>query len=74
LLGAVLNDAKNQGAATTNVATALANGLTPSKESTSYDVTDGKYIWISYKKITKIEHERSEVIRYRGGQEQGELP
>ncbi|NOV04489.1 galactose ABC transporter substrate-binding protein [Paenibacillus planticolens] len=53
LLGTVLNDAKNQGAATTNVATALANGLVPSKETTGYDVTDGKYIWISYKKITK---------------------
>ncbi|MZQ82268.1 substrate-binding domain-containing protein [Paenibacillus sp. 5J-6] len=53
LLGTVLNDAKNQGAATTNVATALANGQTPSKETTGYDVTDGKYVWISYKKITK---------------------
>jgi methyl-galactoside transport system substrate-binding protein len=53
LLGTVLNDAKNQGAATTNVATALANGKTPSKETTGYDVTDGKYVWISYKKITK---------------------
>ena len=53
LLGTVLNDAKNQGAATTSVATALAQGKTPSKETTGYDVTDGKYVWISYKKITK---------------------
>jgi methyl-galactoside transport system substrate-binding protein len=53
LLGTVLNDAKNQGAATTSVATALANGLVPSKETTGYDITDGKYVWISYKKITK---------------------
>jgi methyl-galactoside transport system substrate-binding protein len=53
LLGTVLNDAKNQGAATTNLATVLAQGLTPNKENSGYDITDGKYVWIPYKKITK---------------------
>jgi methyl-galactoside transport system substrate-binding protein len=53
LLGTVLNDAKNQGAATFKLALALANGETPSKDNTGYDITDGKYVWIPYKKITK---------------------
>jgi methyl-galactoside transport system substrate-binding protein len=53
LLGTVLNDAKNQGAATVALATALAKGETPTKENTGYDITDGKYVWIAYKKITK---------------------
>lgn len=53
LLGTVLNDAKNQGKATFNIAHVLVQGQTPTKENTGYDVTDGKYVWISYKKITK---------------------
>ncbi|TDT63273.1 galactose ABC transporter substrate-binding protein [Fonticella tunisiensis] len=53
LLGTVLNDAKNQGKATLNIAVALAKGLTPSKDNVGYDITDGKYVWIPYKKITK---------------------
>ncbi|KIL38661.1 sugar ABC transporter substrate-binding protein [Gordoniibacillus kamchatkensis] len=53
LLGTVLNDAKNQGKATLNLAAALAQGVTPDKASIGYDITDGKYIWVPYKKITK---------------------
>ncbi|MCP3775108.1 galactose ABC transporter substrate-binding protein [Paenibacillus sp. MZ04-78.2] len=53
LLGTVLNDAKNQGKAAFNIANVLAQGQTPNKENTGYDITDGKYVWISYKKITK---------------------
>jgi methyl-galactoside transport system substrate-binding protein len=53
LLGTVLNDAKNQGAATLKLADVLAQGQTPNKENSGYDITDGKYVWISYKKITK---------------------
>ncbi|WP_371368418.1 D-galactose-binding periplasmic protein [Sporomusa rhizae] len=53
LLGTVLNDANNQGKATLNIANALAQGLTPNKENTGFDIVDGKYVWISYKKITK---------------------
>ncbi|CUH94905.1 D-galactose-binding periplasmic protein [Propionispora sp. 2/2-37] len=53
LYGTVLNDAVNQGKATVNLSTVLALGQTPSKENVGYDITDGKYIWIDYKKITK---------------------
>jgi ABC-type sugar transport system substrate-binding protein len=53
LLGTVLNDAKNQGKATLELAYALAQGKTPDKSSTGYDITDGKYVWIPYVKITK---------------------
>ncbi|MBD2870866.1 galactose ABC transporter substrate-binding protein [Paenibacillus arenilitoris] len=53
LLGTVLNDAKNQGAASVAIAAALSKGETPTKENTGFDITDGKYVWIAYKKITK---------------------
>ena len=53
LLGTVLNDAKNQGKATFNLAYALAQGKTINKDSVGYDITDGKYVWVPYKKITK---------------------
>lgn len=53
LLGTVLNDAKNQGIATFNLSYILAKGETPTQDNTSYEITDGKYIWIKYKKITK---------------------
>lgn len=53
LLGTVLNDAKNQAKATFNIAYVLAQGQTPTKENIGYDITDGKYVWIPYKKITK---------------------
>ncbi|HWR08639.1 galactose ABC transporter substrate-binding protein [Sporomusa sp.] len=53
LLGTVLNDANNQGKATFNIANVLAQGQTPSKENTGFDIVDGKYVWVAYKKITK---------------------
>jgi len=53
LLGTVLNDAKNQGKATFNLAAALAQGLVPSKENAGYDIVDSHYVWVSYKKINK---------------------
>ncbi|UFJ39616.1 galactose/glucose ABC transporter substrate-binding protein MglB [Brevibacillus humidisoli] len=53
MLGTVLNDAKNQGQATLNIAHVLAQGQTPNKENTGYEIVDGKYVWIPYKKITK---------------------
>lgn len=53
LLGTVLNDAKNQGAATFNLAYTLAKGEKPNKENSGYEITDDKYVWIPYKKITK---------------------
>jgi len=53
LYGTVLNDAGNQGKATFMLASVLAQGLVPNKENTGYTITDGKYVWIDYKKITK---------------------
>lgn len=53
LLGTVLNDAKNQGKATLELAYLLATGKTPTKENFGYTITDGKYVWVPYAKITK---------------------
>ncbi|MDU2491107.1 MAG: galactose ABC transporter substrate-binding protein [Clostridium celatum] len=53
LLGTVLNDAENQGKATVNVAIAAAQGKEINKDTVGYEVTDGKYIWIDYVKITQ---------------------
>ncbi len=53
LLGTVLNDAKNQGKATFNLANVLAQGKQPTKANIGYTISDGKYVWIDYKKITK---------------------
>jgi methyl-galactoside transport system substrate-binding protein len=53
LLGTVLNDAKNQGAATANLSMVLAKGEAPSKANVGYEIKDGKYIWVDYKPITK---------------------
>lgn len=52
LLGTVLNDGENQGIATVNIAVAAAQGKTIDKASVGYDVTDGKYVWIPYVKVT----------------------
>lgn len=53
LLGTVLNDAKNQGKATFMLAYVLGKGETPTDENIGYEITDGKYVWIPYKKILK---------------------
>ncbi len=53
LLGTVLNDAKNQGAATAKLSLVLAKGEQPTRANVGYDVKDGKYVWIDYKPITK---------------------
>ncbi|QAY67454.1 galactose ABC transporter substrate-binding protein [Paenibacillus protaetiae] len=53
LLGTVLNDAENQGKATVNLMSVLAKGEAPTKDNTGYDITDGKYIWIPYQKVTQ---------------------
>jgi methyl-galactoside transport system substrate-binding protein len=52
LLGTVLNDAKNQGKATLELAYVLAQGKTPTKANTGFELTDGKYVWVPYRKIT----------------------
>jgi methyl-galactoside transport system substrate-binding protein len=53
LLGTVLNDAENQGKATVELMSVLAAGETPTKENTGFEITDGKYVWIPYQKVTK---------------------
>ncbi|MGX8701880.1 galactose ABC transporter substrate-binding protein [Caproiciproducens sp.] len=52
LLGTVLNDGENQGKATVNIAVAAAQGKEITKDTAGYEVTDGKYVWIPYVKVT----------------------
>ncbi len=52
LLGTVLNDAVNQGKATLLLAALLGNGDAPTADNFPYTITDGKYIWIPYQKVT----------------------
>ena len=51
LLGTVLNDAANQGKATFDIAYALGTGADPTKAG--WTITDGKYVWVPYQKVTK---------------------
>jgi methyl-galactoside transport system substrate-binding protein len=51
LLGTVLNDAQNQGKATFDIAYALATGASPA--SAGWTITDGKYVWVPYQKVTR---------------------
>ncbi|MBQ6970933.1 MAG: galactose ABC transporter substrate-binding protein [Synergistaceae bacterium] len=53
MLGTVLQDAENQGAAAVRLALALAEGR--DVNTIGYPITDGKYIWIPYQKITRGE-------------------
>ena len=52
LLGTVLNDAENQGIATTNIAAMAAAGQEITSDNIGYEITDGKYVWVPYVKIT----------------------
>ncbi len=51
LLGTVLNDAKNQGKATFDLAYALSTNKPVT--SAGWTITDGKYVWVPYQKVTK---------------------
>ena len=51
LLGTVLNDAQNQGKATFDISYALATGANPARAG--WTITDGKYIWVPYQKVTR---------------------
>lgn len=53
LLGTSLNDAKNQGTAAVYIANKLAQGQEVNKESIGYTITDGKYVWIPYVRVTQ---------------------
>ena len=52
MLGTVLNDAENQGAAAVKIAVVAADGKEVTEESIGYKITDGKYIWIPYRPVT----------------------
>ena len=54
MLGTVLNDAENQGAAAVKLAVALSSK--GDINSIGYEVTDNKYIWIPYQKVTRGEN------------------
>ena len=56
LLGTVLNDAKNQGKATFELVHALATGA-PAQTSVA-PITDGKFVWVPYQKVTKANYEQ----------------
>ncbi len=58
LLGTVLNDGENQGKATVNIAAAAAQGKEISKANVGYEVTDGKYVWIPYVKVTQENYKK----------------
>ena len=51
LLGTVLNDAQYQGKATFDIAYALATGANPA--NAGWTISDGKYIWVPYQKVTR---------------------
>ena len=53
MLGTVLNDADNQGMAAVKLAVALASGK--DIKSIGYELTDNKYIWVPYQKVTRGE-------------------
>jgi len=54
MLGTVLNDSDNQGIAAVRLANILAsNG---DIKSIGYEITDNKYIWIPYQKVTRGEN------------------
>lgn len=53
LSGTVLNDAANQGKVVINAAVTAARGEEINEENVGYPVTDGRYIWVDYVKITE---------------------
>lgn len=53
MLGTSLNDAKNQGTAAVRIAVKVANGEEVTSESIGYTLTDGKYVWIPYVRVTQ---------------------
>jgi len=54
LLGTVLNDSVNQSKATIELLQLLASDKTPNQDNFSYNITDGKYVWIPYQKFVQI--------------------
>lgn len=53
MLGTSLNDAVNQGTAAVRIANQVAQGKPVDEASIGYKVTDGKYVWIPYVRVTQ---------------------
>lgn len=53
LLGTVLNDAATQGKAIFNLSYVLGQDQVPDVNNCEFNITDGKYIWVDYRIITK---------------------
>lgn len=53
LLGTVFNDGDRQARAALQLALLLARGEAVTQESLGYPLTDGRYVWIPYQKITQ---------------------
>lgn len=58
MLGTVLNDAANQGKAAVNIAAVAAQGKKVDKDSIGYPLTDDKYVWIDYVKVTQDNYQK----------------
>lgn len=52
LMGTVRNDAVSKARAVVNLSLALARGETPTEENVGCPITDGRYVWIPYEKVT----------------------
>lgn len=53
MLGTSLNDAYNQGTAAVRIAVQASKGEPVTDEAIGYKITDGKYVWIPYVRVTK---------------------
>ena len=53
MLGTSLNDAVNQGTAAVRIANQVAQGKPVTEEAINYKITDSKYVWIPYVRVTK---------------------
>lgn len=53
MLGTSLNDAVNQGTAAVRIANQVASGGEVNEQSIGYKITDGKYVWIPYVRVTQ---------------------
>ena len=53
MLGTSLNDAKNRSTAAVLIANKIAQGQEVTKDSIGYTITDGKYVWIPYGRVTQ---------------------
>lgn len=53
MLGTSLNDAYNQGTAAVRIAVQASKGEPVTDDAIGYKITDGKYVWIPYVKVTK---------------------